>query len=33
MPAPAGGPDTPLDRGVERLGTAVEGLAGRLHRS
>jgi phage shock protein PspC (stress-responsive transcriptional regulator) len=33
MPASSANPDTPLDRGVERLRTAVEDVAQRLHRS
>ena len=33
MPAPSAVPDTPLDRGVERLRTAVDDVARRLHRS
>ena len=33
MPAPSATPATPLDRGVERLRTAVEDVARRLHRS
>jgi phage shock protein PspC (stress-responsive transcriptional regulator) len=33
MPAPSAVPATPLDRGVERLRTAVEDAARRLHRS
>jgi phage shock protein C len=33
MPATSAIPDTPLDRGVERLRTAVEDVAQRLHRS
>jgi len=33
MPAPSVTPSTPLDRGVERLRTAVEDVAQRLHRS
>ena len=33
MPAPTAGPETPLDRGVERLRDAVEDVAQRLHRS
>jgi phage shock protein PspC (stress-responsive transcriptional regulator) len=33
MPAPSPLPDTPLDRGVERLRAAVEDVAGRLNRS
>jgi len=32
MPAPSATPTTPLDRGVERLRTAVEDVAQRLHR-
>jgi len=32
MPAPSAIPDTPLDRGVERLRNAVEDVAQRLHR-
>ena len=33
MPAPSANPDTPLDRGVERLRSAIEDVAQRLHRS
>ena len=32
MPAASATPTTPLDRGVERLRTAVEDVAQRLHR-
>jgi phage shock protein PspC (stress-responsive transcriptional regulator) len=33
MPASSANPDTPLDRGVERLRSAVEDAASRLRRS